>query len=279
MRTVTLLGGKHGEYVASLVLNRIPRRWVPSTGTYSARRKGLDWNLDLRDNLQKRLYLVGDYEALTLAAVMARLRPTDCVLDVGANIGAFALPIAQRLRSPGRVIAVEAAKDTADQLRRHVASNGFGDRVQVVEAALSDRAGEARLRISGHGPGDAGSRTLEGDSPTTGEPVLLTTGDLLREQLKIARFDVVKIDVEGHERYVLDGLAETFSACPPRLLVLEVVAAHQERSGGSSQALVKRVSELGYRGCAIRHRGLAPITPDFSGNAIFIRSQYAPMLH
>jgi len=269
MRTINKLGGKHGEYAASFVLNRMPRRWVASTGIYRARRNGFHWVLDLDDNLQRRLYLVGAYESLTLAAVFARLRPDDVVLDVGANVGAISLPLAQRLRRPGQVIAVEAAKDTVARLRMHVAMNDLGDRVQVVEAALSDREGEARLRLSGFGPGDVGTRTLEGDLPSDGDPVRLMTGDTLRRQLGIARFDILKVDVEGHERFVLDGLVEVLTECPPRIVVLEIVADHQERSGGSSQLLVDRMSKLGYSGLAIRHRGLCPITSDFSGNVIF----------
>ena len=269
MRTINKLGGKHGEYAASFVLHHTPHRWVPSTGVYRVRRNGLHWTLDLDDNLQRRLYLVGAYESLTLAVLFSRLRPDDVFLDVGANIGAIALPIAQRLRRPGRVIAVEAAKDTAARLRKHVAVNNLDDRVRVVEAALSDREGEARLRLSDFGPGDVGTRTLEGDLPTAGDPVRITTGDILRRQLEGARFDILKVDVEGHERFVLDGFAETFAECPPRIVVLEILAGHQERSGGSSQLLLDRMSELGYGGLAIRHRGLRPVTPEFSGNVIF----------
>ncbi|MGH7866606.1 MAG: hypothetical protein ACREP9_02985, partial [Candidatus Dormibacteraceae bacterium] len=75
--------------------------------------------------------------------------------------------------------------------------------------------------------------------------------------------------VEGHERFVLDGLAETFTECPPRVVVLEIVPDRQKLSGGSSQILVDRMTEMGYSGFAIRHRGLSPITQEFSGNAIF----------
>lgn len=273
IRAINLLAGKHGEHAASLILKNIPTRWVPSDGTYSVRRRGLHWTLDLGDNLQRRLYFVGTYESITLNALLARVRPHDTVLDVGANIGAIALPIAQRLRPPGQVIAVEPAKDTVERLRRHVFLNHLGDRIKVINAGLSDREGTATLRSSAFGLGDVGTRTLEGNSAPVGDPVQLITGDALRNQLNISRFDIVKIDVEGHERFVLDGLTDAFQNCPPRVVVLELVANRQELSGGSSHSLVARMESMGYRGLAIRHRGLSPILPSFSGNTIFTRNE------
>ena len=269
LRIINRLGGKYGEYAAGLLLGRIPSRWVSSSGAHHVSRNGLNWVLDLEDNLQKRLYLVGSYESLTLDAIFAKLRPDDVVLDVGANIGAIALPIAKKLRGSGHVIAVEPAKDTAARLRMHVAMNGLNTLVDVIEVALSDREGEARLLLGDFGPGDIGTRTLEGDLPPDGDPVRIMTGDSLRRQLGVDRFDVIKVDVEGHERFVLSGLTETFTISPPRLVVLEVVAEHQKRAGGSPQLLLNLMRSMGYRGLAIRNRGLGPITCDFSGNAIF----------
>lgn len=270
-RGVNAALGRHGELAASLLLDRLPDRCVPHSGVYEASRCGFDWTLDLADNLQRRLYLVGSYESLTLAVVLKRLTPSDVVLDVGANIGTFALPVAARLHHPGRLVAVEAAPDTADRLRDHVGRNGLSERVEVVEVGLSDHSGRASLHLSPFGSRDAGTRTLEGDGATTGQPVELTTGDALRRRLGLDRFDVVKIDVEGHEASVLSGMVQTFMESPPRLLVVEIVPSHQERAGRSVASLIEFFASFGYRGRAIRHRGLSTLTPDFAGNAIFER--------
>jgi FkbM family methyltransferase len=269
---INRIGGKHGEYLASQVVDRVPQTWLPATGRREACRQGMRWDLDISDNLQRRLYLVGSYESLTLDALASYVRPTDVVLDVGANIGAIALPLARRLSGPGRVVAVEAAADTVERLRWHVAANGLGGRVQIIQAGLSDRIGAGQLRASDFGQHDVGTRTLEGDSAGVGEPVDLTTGDALREQLGIERFDIIKIDVEGHELAVLGGLRRTFAEAPPRVVLLEVVAGNQQRAGLSTDSLIERMHELGYRGTAIRHRGLVPLTSRFSGNAIFTRT-------
>lgn len=272
LRAVNAALGKHGELVASRLADRLPAGWLPTSGIFEARRGGFCWTLDLSDNLQRRLFLVGSYEALTLAAVTSRLQATDVVLDVGANIGTFALPVAARLRHPGRLVAVEAAPDTADRLREHITTNGLSERVEVVQAGLSDHEGSARLHLGTFGVGDAGTRTLEGSGAAVGPAVRLTTGDALRARLGLERFDVVKIDVEGHEAAVLAGLVRTLTEAPPRLLVVEVVPGHQERAGRSTESLVGLITSYGYSGRAIRHRGLAPLTRDFAGNVLFERS-------
>lgn len=272
LRGINRLGGKHGEDAASFFLNRVPQGAVPSGGRRSVRRGGIWWTLDLDNKLQKRLYLVGSYEKLTLHALARYLQPNDVVLDVGANIGALTLPIARRLQGHGRVIAVEPADDTADRLRNHVVGNGLQDRVHIVEAALSDHEGHAQLRSSTSWPTDTGSRTLEGGSATVGSPVRVMTGDALRQELAIDSFNMIKIDVEGHEWAVLDGLAETFGSHAPRVVLLEVVATHQQRAGKRASSLVRRMEEMGFQGFAIRHRGMVPYTRSFSGNVLFVRS-------
>jgi FkbM family methyltransferase len=271
-RGIRALLGTHGEFAAGLFLDRLPRSWIPSSGIRVARRSGFDWSLDLADDVQRTLYLVGSYDALTLDVLRRQVQPTDVVLDIGANIGAFALPLAARLTPPGRVIAVEPAPDTAERLRGHVIANGLSDRVEVVQVALSDHDGWAELHVSRpRGGGNVGARTLEGNGASTGAPVRLMPGDELRRQLGVDGFDVVKIDVEGHEGPVLDGLAETFREAPPRVVVAEVVPHLQRRAGSSVTAVVDRLRAFGYEGRAIRHRGLRPLRPGFTGNAVFTR--------
>ena len=77
----------------------------------------------LNEPIAASLFSNGVYEPDTLAAILARLRPSGVFLDVGANIGAIALPIAAT-RPDVRVICVEAAPQVASVLRRNVTENG-----------------------------------------------------------------------------------------------------------------------------------------------------------
>lgn len=248
-QAVNRFGGRFGEALAGRVLTRIPSSLLPSSGMRHARRGGFLWELDLAEQLQRTLYFIGSYDALTVRVLKGRVHADDIVLDVGANIGTFALPIAAALASQGRVVAVEPAGDTARRLRHNIQANGLRTTVVVVEAALSDRPGQAVLRETDESEREGGRRTLEGHGEAVvGGPVLVTTVDLLRKELRVPRFDVVKIDVEGHEQAVLRGMTETFRTAPPRLIIVEVRPSLQERAGSTAVRLIEDLQDLGYRG-------------------------------
>src|SRR5256714_13335735 len=71
------------------------------------------------------------YEPATVAWLRRRVRPADCVLDVGANVGQLTLESAALVGPAGTVIAVEPAPGNVRLLRRHVEANGMADRVRV----------------------------------------------------------------------------------------------------------------------------------------------------
>jgi FkbM family methyltransferase len=227
-------------------------------GRRTARRGGLVWDLDLSDNLQRRLYYAGSYERATIRAVVDRLRPGDVVLDVGANIGSFALPLA---RAGASVVAVEASSETVSHLRRHVTMNGLQRRVEIVHAALGRSDGRLDLR-AGAQPGDSGLRTLAGSGEVV-ETVDVVPGDRLG-----SRPDIVKVDVEGGELAVLEGMPEVLDGA--RMVVVEVVPGHQARAGESAEAPVDHLTARGFAPFLIRNRGLEPWSGQ-AGNVLFLR--------
>ena len=82
------------------------------------------------------------YEPEVWTHLMTRLRPDDIVADVGAFIGLYTVAIAKRLAKHGKVIACEPDPNNAAVLKGHVALNRVADRVEIIEAVVSDRVGE-----------------------------------------------------------------------------------------------------------------------------------------
>jgi FkbM family methyltransferase len=204
------------------------------------------WSLDLDEGVQLALYL-GVYERSTRRALARLARPDAIVLDVGANIGAQALPLARRLDAGGYVIAVEPADDAVARLRANRALNPeIADRLTVVHRALG-------------APGDAAERTYYAAwplAPAAGShPVHLgapqrstatsTTVDALMEELHLPRVDLIKLDVDGHELPVLRGATAALTRHHPTV-VLELCPYLLEERGEALAELTRLFFDLGY---------------------------------
>lgn len=232
------------QKAAIYLARRAPRNVTSVRGRYL----GVTFQLDLRDNLQRDLFYLGSYEKDLLDFLLDEVRAEDVFVDIGAHIGTFALPVARRLAGAGRVIAFEPAADTAALLKQNASENGI-DCLEVVRAALGSVTTTGRLRESASGNylrQDLGVRSLHGTGRVVAEVPVIPFDKWVAGSMP-ERLDIVKIDVEGSEYEVLEGMRETLRTYRPRLLIVEVVERHLERSGASSTRLEDLVTDEGYR--------------------------------
>jgi FkbM family methyltransferase len=139
------------------------------------------------------------------AAFRSAVRPGTTALDVGANVGAYAILLGQWVGPSGRVFAFEPAAAAFDGLVRHVGLNRRHGVVVAVSAAVGDRDGQGRLAIAD----TAGESRLADDSdpaPTVPVPVVTIDTFCRREAIEPS---FIKIDVEGGELAALRGARET----------------------------------------------------------------------
>jgi FkbM family methyltransferase len=165
----------------------------------------------------------------------ARLAPGSRCVDIGANYGCYTLALAKAAGPAGRVWSVEPSSGTAAWLRQSVEINEFAH-VTIVQKALSDRIGTARLSIEANS--ELNSLSGGGSGPT--EEVPLTTLDTLAAEHDWDGIDFVKLDAEGEEERIVAGGAKFFAAHSP-LVMFEI--RHGERL---NLALVDRLASVGY---------------------------------
>ncbi len=146
------------------------------------------------------------------------LQDDACVLDVGANLGLFTLSVLSRW--PGLRVHCFEPSPAADWLVQNLALNGM--QAAVVRAAVSDRTGEAGLFYLPQGHALASlhpelffpkvrfepwfQQLPVGQKPRWIDVPRMRLGDYLAAQ-EIGEVDLLKVDVEGHELQVLQGLA------------------------------------------------------------------------
>ena len=125
------------------------------------------------------------------------------IFDIGANIGYYAVQFARVACPPATVHAFEPVSAQAALLRENVGLNRLHN-VVINQAAVSDRAGAQRIYVAAGS--NTGQSSLARVSPHS-EQVDTVTVDEYCASRSIARIDLVKIDVEGHELQVLKGMA------------------------------------------------------------------------
>ena len=170
-------------------------------------------------------------------------------LDVGANIGFFVLPIAELVGSEGRVLAFEPAPDAAHLLRSEARARGVLSRISLYEMALSDEVGSLALRADPAHPDDTTKRSLFiDDGPVVAEVPIRALDELVGSgDVELPHgVDAVKIDVEGAEVRVLRGMRRTLERHRPRMMVIETIEGHLNRSGSSVADVDRFMRDLGY---------------------------------
>jgi FkbM family methyltransferase len=158
------------------------------------------------------------------------LRPGDVFLDVGANIGLYSLVAASLVGDQGRVYAVEPHAVNTISLMRNVAANGLEGRVSVIGSALHHSTGVFNFNYFSLEPGSAMSQlgeTRDADEeqfqPVITELKLATSVDDLIGRFGMAPPCHVKIDVDGNERHVIEGMMSLLrSEYRPRSVQVEI---------------------------------------------------------
>lgn len=160
------------------------------------------------------------------------LCPGQIFVDIGANIGTYAIRAAKILGSAGRVYAFEPLETNSYRLSAAIQANKVTN-IQVVRAAIGDR--DARVTIR-----DGGRESSASIGHTTGRAfdVRMVTLDRFAEEAGIQQLDWVKMDIEGQEPLALSGMPRVIDRFRPHFLF-------ENHEGGPETCRILR--QLGYR--------------------------------
>ncbi|HHM06439.1 MAG TPA: FkbM family methyltransferase, partial [Gammaproteobacteria bacterium] len=169
------------------------------------------------------------------AFITQALQAGDTLVDVGANIGALALAGAARVGVAGRVYAIEAHPRVFAYLQDNITLNGFSQ-MRVLHSAVGAMPGE--LAFSDQRSDDQ-NRVEEGGAIKV--PVA-TLDALLRDHA--GPIALLKIDVEGFERFVLQGARELLART--QCVFFESWDEHFHRYGYTTADLVADLRAQGF---------------------------------
>ena len=112
------------------------------------------------NNCEKKVLFTPQFFDPEERAILERRLPQDCVfLDIGANVGAYALCVAAFSGPGARIVAVEPQPDVFDRLSYNIAQNPFHT-IKAVACAVADKAGELTLFIDPRNRGESSLRIV-----------------------------------------------------------------------------------------------------------------------
>src|SRR5215471_4690154 len=168
--------------------------------------------------------------------------PGGVAIDVGANLGEWSVPLARAVGDEGGVLCIEPNPAIAAALEAMLRVNNLAQ-AEVLPVALAAQDGEGRLLAERE---DTGRSRL---SPADGTiPVPLRRLDGIVAERRLTRLDLLKIDVEGYERFVLAGASETLRRLRPA-----VIFESGHETPDDRQAIAALFDELTYDLVAVLH--------------------------
>jgi len=160
---------------------------------------------------------MGD-ERAALNKLLNYINSSDVIYDIGANIGIHTVFMAKKTGPSGKVVAFEPESNTFISLKENINLNLLNN-VIPMQAALGNDFSKKKLYTSGA----TGDFTLLDTSKNRfRQDVTIVNGDALVRQRNLPFPHIVKIDVEGFEYYVVQGLKSTCMQEKCRLVFCEI---------------------------------------------------------
>ena len=212
-------------------------------------RNGIRWFLDLHEGIDFSIYLLGAFEPGTRVTLQKLIEPGDVVFDIGANIGAHTLGMAQSVGPSGKVYAFEPADFAFEKLRCNLALNPelaarTVPRQILFSAAPTDRA-EPEIYASWPLQSAEPVHPKHRGRLVSTTRAIVDTLDAFVDRNTITSLNLIKIDVDGHELPVFRGATETLRRFQPTLVMEMSPYIHAERQNNFSD-FVEILKNAGY---------------------------------
>jgi FkbM family methyltransferase len=184
--------------------------------------------------------LVLGSERLTVRWLRSVVTAGMTAVDVGAHVGYFTLLFAELVGPTGRVFALEPVEANLGFLRENLEANGVAN-VSVLPLAAANSNGERRLHLSW-------LSSCHGfhEHPVRGSVAVTTVPTVRLDDELDGAVDVVKVDVEGAELDVLEGMNGILGSANALRLVVEWNPVCLRGAGHEPGALPRHLEQHGF---------------------------------
>ncbi len=181
--------------------------------------QGSQMIVDFKDKgISIDMYFRGEREVDSTREMKRIVKKGDTILDVGANIGYYALMESKLVGENGKVYAIEPAPENFRVLKANVIFNDYKN-IELFNFLVGDKNGKEKLYLASHRNLHS---VIKGHPKATGEYIELPMVKL-DDFIKGKRFpDLIRTDVEGYEYYILKGMKNILNSKKPLKLFIEI---------------------------------------------------------
>lgn len=204
------------------------------------------------DSLDKRHMFMeilnfGNYEPVELQMIKRFLKKDSVVLDIGANIGWYAINLSKSVPQ-GRIIAFEPIPKTYDYLVQNIALNKLGN-IKTYNIGLSDKAGYFNFYYNQKYTGATSLVNIINEPNVALVRCPVKKLDDFLKKSKIRQVDFIKCDVEGAEKLVVEGGLEAITKNKP-VVFMELLRKWSAKFNYHPNSVINMLKEIGY-GCYV----------------------------
>ncbi len=216
--------------------------------------------VDTRDRaISVHLLTEGGWEPDITRLLYTLVEPGMRVVDVGANMGYFSLLLADRVGANGFLWAFEPEPRNFQLLEWNLDVNGFTPRSKALRMAAFDRRAQVRLWQN---PVNLGGHSVLTDTSPDVPGEILTVDAAPLDDCVDAPIDVMKIDAEGSEPLIWDGMRRIIERSPRLRVLLEFDPTQIRGKGRDPRAFLARIHEDGFEIKRVRFNATLAATTD-----------------
>lgn len=205
-----------------------------------------DFYLSARSDLAKRAIFDGSYEPEVTAALKEYSDSKGTIVNVGANVGFFAVFFAHTYSQAKRIVAIEPNPEAFAYLQRNIARNNLKDRIDILNTCVGADEMDVEFCFV---DGIPEYSSVEGIVHPAAKGKSITRINVpqkrLSDLLDGEPVGLIFVDVEGAEERVFRGAEKTLRSHRPKLF-FECSDILLRKFGGSSSGLVEYLTSLGY---------------------------------
>lgn len=227
------------------------RGMVGLSSTSVFNRRCISYELDLNEGIDLAIFLFGSFEPDVVGYYSRVLGNGSVAIDVGANIGAHTLRMAELCGNSGLVIGVEPTGWAFNKLTRNMALNpSLRSRIRAVQAFLGQSSNRSvPLKVCSSWPMNVRPNSKEarskGKSHSTAGAIP-TSLDELVNQIGVPKLNLLKLDVDGHEFDVLLGASKALRRFKPAIVI--ELAPYVFKDGHVSVIkILQQLHDIGYK--------------------------------